>query len=55
MYPAFATEEVPMVQASTAVSENQSQAFEQCLLMYQDAQEGCKLIQSEHGNFLMAL
>lgn len=51
-YPLFSAEDPATTSASLQELSDQSQAFEQCLLMYQEAQTGLVVIQSDHGNFL---
>lgn len=52
-YPMFAVEEGAAVAASPAAPDAEPHAFEQCLVLYQEAQAGSTVVQSENGNFLM--
>ena len=51
LYPLLAAEEAPQ---APVPPEYLSAAFEQCLRVYQTAAEGHAVVQSEHGNFLLA-
>ena len=52
-YPLFSTEDNSALGASLREPSDQSQAFEQCLLMYREAQSKHVIVQSDHGNFLL--
>ena len=54
-YPAFSVEEGSSMETPLPPLAEELQAFEQCLQLYQEAQNGCTIVQSEHGNFLLPL
>lgn len=54
-YPVFSIEEGGNVPGPLPPLSEELQAFEQCLQLYQEAQNGCTIVQSEHGNFLLPI
>ena len=52
-FPAFSVEDTSAVMCPLPLAAEEMQAFEQCLQLYQEAQSGCTVVQSEHGNFLL--
>lgn len=53
-YPLFSADDNGLVVSNLEDASDQSQAFEQCLLMYQEAQSSHVVVSSDHGNFLLS-
>lgn len=52
-YPAFSVEDSSGNHGPLPPLAEELQAFDQCLQLYQEAQNGCTIVQSKHGNFLL--
>ena len=53
-HPLFSAEDGNSAPRPLAAPSDQTQAFEQCVQMYQELRNGQSIIQSEHGNFLVS-